>query len=159
MTNSIYTIGTGNHNLLSLKSILKQNGVTLLIDIRSKPFGWNKELNMPNLRTQLNYLWMGKVLGGFSEHYKERSDTWVSSIHELVALSKDNVICIMCSEEDPNRCHRLDIAKALEDEGVTVIHIRNMNVLETNKPDGFVKPVPKPKPKQGDLFEIFTGMM
>ena len=57
---------------------------------------------------------MGHKLGGFTctpEMWKEgcrEIDAWLAKNHEVVAL--------MCMERDPLQCHRLELAKILEDK-------------------------------------------
>jgi len=55
---------------------------------------------------------MGKTLGGRPDDKSvlnkdiESKDWYQSSIENLIKLSLENNIVIMCSEENPERCHR-----------------------------------------------------
>ena len=46
-------------------------------------------------------------------------------IAELLRLTQNSPVALMCAEEDPSRCHRrLLIGPALEELGVRLLHIR-----------------------------------
>ena len=55
----------------------------------------------------------------------ESKDWYQSSIEDLIKLSLENNIVIMCSEENPERCHRgYIITPSLLKRKMEVIHIR-----------------------------------
>lgn len=111
-------------NIETLQQILRENGIEILLDVRSRPYGRNRLFNKKILETALpdagiDYIWAGKTLGGFSEINEE-------DIKKLASWQKDKIICLMCMEADPDRCHRKnEIARRLKKYGVWVNHIQH----------------------------------
>jgi len=125
-TKKVYTIGYGNEKIDIFVDKLKEHEIDLLVDVRSAPYSkWRPEFNTGNLReilrsSKIEYSWRGKKLGGFGQCDHEEG------IEELKPLLvKYKRICLMCSEENPDKCHRKqNLQPILEREGVDVIHIR-----------------------------------
>jgi len=105
-----------------LIKILQDHQVEFLIDVRSKPFGRNREFNRPQLSKAvraagIGYLWKGDSLGGFDEIGQE-------AIKGLAGWQRDKRACLMCMEADPDRCHRKnEIGRRLAELGVGVEHL------------------------------------
>lgn len=126
MEKRIYTIGYGNEKMDIFLKKLKENEINTLIDIRSKPYSkWRPEFNIGNLKeflrgAEIIYDWRGRNLGGFGDCDHNQG------IKEILPLlSEESKVCIMCSEEDPDRCHRKqDLQPILEREEVQVVHLR-----------------------------------
>lgn len=119
----LYSIGYQHLTVNALVDILREKGVTHLVDVRSKPFSRLKGFNKNQLQRSLTeagiiYLWAGDRLGGLAP-ISEEAIAW------LAEWQKDKTACIMCMESDPDRCHRKqEIARRLENHGVSVSHIR-----------------------------------
>ncbi len=150
----IYTIGHSNHTMEHLVSILKTHHIEMLIDIRTRPYSsYVPHFNRPDLEKALinqgiGYVFMGDKLGG----YPKDADCYVQDISgkrtpnynvmggkdwfregldAAIAVSKGKRAVLMCSEEDPNRCHRHHLlSKSLAERGIKVIHIRGDGRLE-----------------------------
>ena len=109
-------------NIETLKNILKEKGIKILLDVRSRPYGRKTSFNKKKLETSLpvsgiDYIWAGNTLGGFSEINEE-------DIKKLAGWQKGKIVCLMCMEADPDRCHRKnEIARCLKKYGVSVNHI------------------------------------
>lgn len=129
----IWTIGHSTRPFDELVAILKQAGITLLVDVRAKPQSrfyphFNKKYLIEHL--PMEYRWMGDALGGKNMHLIPKED-FDRGIDELVALSKADRVCIMCSEGQPTPtkwrpegCHRWNtIAPALQTKGAEVMHL------------------------------------
>lgn len=119
----LYSIGYQNlENIETLQDILQEKGIKILLDVRSRPYGRKSSFNKKYLETFLpaagiDYHWAGKTLGGFSEINED-------DIKKLSEWQKGKVVCLMCMEADPDRCHRKnEIARRLEKYGVSVNHI------------------------------------
>lgn len=157
----LYSIGHGNHSLDKLISLLDENGVALLVDVRSAPYSrYNPQFNKENLERTLpehyiEYSFAGRYLGGRPHDpscYKsgqlpgEGADylhevdypemmkrPWFQkAIQQLLQLADEQTTAILCSEEDPARCHRHHlIARYLmaEHPEVEVRHIRGDGVV------------------------------
>ncbi len=120
----LYSIGYQNlKNVEMLQNILKEKGIKILLDVRSRPYGrmasFNKKILETSLQTaDFDYIWAGKTLGGFSEINED-------DIKKLAEWQKGKIACLMCMEADPDRCHRKnEIARRLKKYGVSVNHIK-----------------------------------
>jgi uncharacterized protein (DUF488 family) len=120
----VLTAGHSNRSFNDFVSMLTEHNVTLLCDVRSKPMSrYFPHFNRLYLQTHLpmSYIWQPS-LGGFDEHIS--AEDFNTGIEELVLMAKEETVLIMCSEKDHQKCHRYSkIAPALEQKGITVIHI------------------------------------
>ena len=119
----IYTIGYQGMDINFFMKALKGHDIKTLIDVRSKPTGWNpafREKAMENrtAREGIKYLWRGRTLGGFSKISE-------GDIISLIQFCKGKKACLMCMEADPLKCHRhYELAERLKEYGgVRVTHI------------------------------------
>ncbi len=123
-------------------------------------------------KAQINYRFAGEHLGGRPDDptcYKDgklpdkdidkedylklvdydevaKRPFYLKGLARLIDLAGERRVAIMCSEEDPNMCHRSRlIAYSLIERGVTVRHIRKDGRLEDQKD----KPA-----KQLDIFSL-----
>lgn len=142
----IFTIGHSNFEFETFLDLLKD--IEVLVDVRSVPFSkYAPQFNIKNINGGLEgfgikYVFMedeyvGNVIGGRPrdddcyENGKIVYETvmkkgwYQEAISALIALAKKNKVVIMCSEEDPYKCHRHNlITQSLLREGINVIHIR-----------------------------------
>lgn len=124
----IYSIGYGGRTLTQVIKILGTWKVEKIVDVRSYPnFKWfGKQLLESRLGD--NYISIPE-LGGkdFSTHEYQKWHKKVprKTLEDLVRLSDQHVICLMCAEKNHLQCHRYYfIAKALkEDFGIEVKHL------------------------------------
>ena len=151
MSIRIYTIGHSNHTQEAFVALLRRHEIEVLIDTRSAPFSryapqFNKETLKSAVSAQgIKYGFYGRELGGRPEGdefydaqghvlYAEvaGSQLFQDGLARLVSGAKKCRVALLCSEEDPNVCHRrLLIARVLEELGVQVAHIRGDGRLET----------------------------
>jgi uncharacterized protein (DUF488 family) len=132
---NLFTIGHSAHSLDKLISLLEENGVMTLVDVRTMPASrYQPQFNKANLEQSLplhmiQYVFAGKYLGGRPSDptcYKNRvlpldgadylhevdypevmkRDWFVKGIQRLLELADEQTAAIMCSEEDPALCHR-----------------------------------------------------
>src|SRR5437868_5544033 len=125
----LFTIGHSNHSLEELIQLLENNGVMLLVDVRSTPMSrYNPQFNRENLAVDLpqrgiQYAFAGKYLGGRPVDptcYKKRTlpdegtdylhevnypevmkrEWFIKGIDRLLELADEQTSAIMCSEED-----------------------------------------------------------
>lgn len=152
---TVYTIGHSNLSIIRFLALLSMHGITCVADVRSVPFSrfypqFNKDALAGSLREKnIRYVFMGDVLGGRIQdrecylskmlpdrkiHIAELVDfnilshkTWfLSGIGELEAIAAKERTALLCSEEDPDRCHRhLLIARKLMEDGHSILHIRS----------------------------------
>jgi uncharacterized protein (DUF488 family) len=170
----IYTIGHSNLPEEAFVALLHGHGVGMVVDVRSAPFSrfaphFNRRA-LPALlgRHGIAYAWAGDRLGGRPDDadcYKDgvvpdghadylklvdyqtvAEKPWFrEGIDRLLDLADGRSVAVMCSEEDPERCHRHHlIAQALLGMDVDVRHIRR---------DGSAAPAPRETPvEQPALF-------
>lgn len=152
----IFTIGHSNHPLEKFLELLQQNCIDCLIDVRSSPFSrYCEQFNQSNLETSLpgqgiEYKFLGRQLGGRPReascyfdnvvpdgaadflhkvnYPKVMTRPWfLEGIAKIQEVPKVKTIALMCSEEDPQKCHRHHlIAKYLISNYPTweILHIR-----------------------------------
>jgi uncharacterized protein (DUF488 family) len=62
-----------------------------------------------------------------------KAPAFLKGIERVLRGIKAYCIALMCSEEDPRKCHRyLLVSKVLEKQGVTVVHIRGDGSLQSH---------------------------
>jgi uncharacterized protein (DUF488 family) len=161
----VYSIGHSDHEPEALIALLRQHGITTVVDVRSQPYSrWVPQANREVLahaleEAGLTYVFMGDTLGGRpsdgslygAEGEAARPDyermaatpAFQAGIEGLLELAGDGTVAMMCSEGDHRHCHRsLLITPSLLEQGARVIHIR---------PDGETVEA-RPEPKQLSLF-------
>jgi uncharacterized protein (DUF488 family) len=140
----VWTIGHSTHPVDTLVGLLRGQRVEVLADVRSAPYSrHNPQFRKEKLRASveeagLRYVWLGAELGGrppepeFYDakghaHYDLVAETerFQAGLERLLTGAASYRVAIMCSEEDPARCHRrLLVTRALVARGVEVRHIR-----------------------------------
>lgn len=154
---NLYTIGHSKHPMEKFIGLLKLHGIDIVVDVRSHPMSrFNPQFNRKKLEAELlehqvKYVYMGSGLGGRPDgeqfydekgfilyHRMAQSTAFKTELSALVELCKTARVSVMCSEEDPDNCHRkLLIGKALlksgsELEELTIMHIRSTGAIETD---------------------------
>jgi uncharacterized protein (DUF488 family) len=152
---SIYTVGHSNTKFEEFLNLL--NGIEVVVDVRSVPFSrYAPQFNKQNIKEKfeaagIQYIFMeeegiGNVLGarlkdedcyenGKLIYEKVMEKSWYQrGIAVLIELANKKKVAIMCSEEDPHKCHRHHlIAQSLLKESMSVFHIRGDGTLEKAK--------------------------
>ena len=131
---------TGYSNLPEKEFIenLKQNGITMVIDIRERPYSrfqkWTSIKKLPDIlyKHGVKYRWMGSSLGGslfWKEGdecglFKETEQKVFLGLEKVVDCAREETVCLMCACGDFDRCHRSVIATFLiSDFGTDVYDI------------------------------------
>lgn len=154
----VYTIGHGNRTIDNLVATLIVGGVTRLVDVRSYPrsrryphFGYGP-LGANLAAAGIAYEWRGKALGGrrraetetnhpglreplfraYAEHM--RSDAFQRVAAELRARAEREVLCLMCAERDPARCHRSLLADWMVVRGARIMHLLGTGETREHSP-------------------------
>ena len=142
--NQVFTVGHSNHSAEKFVRLLKENGIEVLVDTRSRPYSRHaSHFNAPSLEELLSkdgieYLFLGGELGGRPQeemfYDREgrvdyalvgRSQPFLDGISMLEQEIRTRTVAVLCSEEDPTHCHRrLLVGRALEKLGFTLRHIR-----------------------------------
>lgn len=147
----VYTIGHSTATIEDFIARLRDNAIDVLVDVRSKPRSRLYQFDQRWLQTAveeagLRYRFLGDRLGGVPRDpqiavrwrqghldpiivgHLRTTEEWHDGLDELVKLvasrGGEANVCIMCSEGDPNECHRkavaLDVAELL---GAEIIHL------------------------------------
>lgn len=156
---TVYTIGHSNHQSDAFLALLRQHRLETLVDVRSAPYSrFAPHFSQGALQALLDaagigYVWAGETLGGRPDDPACYRDGIVRQGHvdyaamagrrsyrlgvqQLLARAADGPIVVMCSEEDPRRCHRHHLIEhSLHDHGVSVLHIRRDGIVETIDPE------------------------
>jgi uncharacterized protein (DUF488 family) len=147
----LFTIGHSNLALDDFLGLLQRHGVQAVADVRTVPRSrYVPHFSAGPLRDALAglglaYLPMGRELGGRPEGgefydadghvlYGRLAATpaFRHGIDRVLAGAQAQRIALLCSEEDPARCHRhLLIGRVLRERGVPVSHIRRAGHVET----------------------------
>jgi uncharacterized protein (DUF488 family) len=147
----LYTIGHSVVELTALIHTLMASGVELVIDVRSKPRSRLPQFDQNSLQTAIEqagmrYRFLGDRLGGvprdpeIARRWKQghldpiivahlrSTDEWTDGLEEVVRLMRaggGTAVCLLCSEGNPNECHRkavaLDVAELAN--GVEIMHL------------------------------------
>ena len=145
----IYTIGHSNHSAERLVELLRQYGIELVVDVRSSPYSrFNPQFNKENIEgfleeSGIDYAFYGNSLGGRPNdpgccdeneiiYARIREKDWFQDGLDSVCWEgKNRVVALLCSEEDPNKCHRQHLlTQELLGKGVRLGHIRGNGKLE-----------------------------
>ena len=140
---TIYTIGHSTRQLEEFIALLKQRGITQLVDIRSIPRSrHNPQYEQTALEKTLSehdirYIYL-KSLGGLRHVTKDsenlgwhnlsfrnyadymQTPEFQAGIDELIEIAKKAPSAIMCAEAVPWRCHRSLVGDALTVRDVNV---------------------------------------
>src|ERR1043165_9091531 len=154
MISRIWTIGHSTRQIDSFVSLLKENGIKLLADVRSWPASrrypqFNREAlaksladagiryeHFPELGGKRkakpdshNTVWHNASFRGYADHME--TDEFRKGVERLLDLAdKAGPAAIMCAEAVWWRCHRSLISDYLKVRGVEVLHILNANKIE-----------------------------
>lgn len=149
---NLFTIGHSNHSLDDFLKLLVANDIVTVVDVRSAPYSkysphFNKNAIQKSLEINgIDYFYLGNMIGGRpsnESYYKdgeviyslvEMDEKYKEGIKELEEIIKEKRTVLMCSEEDPHRCHRHKlITSTLLKKGYHVIHIRGNRDTEEVK--------------------------
>jgi len=145
----LFTIGHSNRSLSELISLLRENKIEVLIDVRSWPTSkkyphFNRENLSESLKAEgIRYLWLGKELGGYRKdglgdcspnkawdsigfrNYADHtlSEEFRRGIELLLKYAERWRVAYMCAEKFYWRCHRRIISDYLVAKGHQVTHI------------------------------------
>jgi len=155
-TPTIFTIGHSTRSITEFLVLLQQEGVDLLVDVRSIPRSrTNPQFNadalaqtlggagisyrhlpaLGGLRRRkkgtapsLNTFWHVAAFRNYADY--AATEAFRTGLNELRALSVRNCCAIMCAEAVWWRCHRRIIADYLLTQGVPVVHIMGRGVVD-----------------------------
>ena len=154
MISRIWTIGHSTRDIDIFISLLEENGIKLLADVRSLPGSkrypqFNREalaesLNAHGIRYEhfpelggrrkskpdsCNTAWRNASFRGYADYME--TEEFHKGIERLLALAREaGPTAIMCAEAVWWRCHRSLISDYLKARGIDVMHILDANKVE-----------------------------
>lgn len=146
----LFTIGHSNHRPEHFQKLLAESELDVIVDVRSWPHSryveWADRAVLPDLAgaVDVKYLFLGDRLGGRPDDGAcydgeghvlygrvAASEEFRQGLERLKQGIRRCRVAIMCSEENPEFCHRrLLVAKVLLDEGIGVANIRGDGRIE-----------------------------
>lgn len=147
----IYTIGHSNHSIEHFLSLLKDNHITVVVDVRSMPYSkyatqFNKEqISSYLIKNNIDYIFLGNELGGKPNDSRFYGDDGSVLYDEIVkteqfqrgikrilsGVHKGYSIVLMCGEERPDECHRRKlVAKEINKHRIRIFHILSTGRVE-----------------------------
>jgi uncharacterized protein (DUF488 family) len=150
----IWTIGHSTRSIDGFVTLLEDNGIRLLADVRSWPGSkrypqFNREalaesLNAHGIRYEHfpelggrrkpnadshNTAWRNASFRGYGDHME--TEEFQEGVERLLALAREaGPIAIMCAEAVWWRCHRSLISDYLKARALEVMHILGANKIE-----------------------------
>lgn len=145
MSRPIYTIGYAGAGVPAFLRTLKDAGIALVLDIRAAPVSRKKGFSKHQLAQHLANAGIGyrhlRALGTpkrgreaaqagdieaferiFLEHMEEPEA--LLDLGEALALAKEQTVCLLCLEREPEHCHRLIVGKRMAKEsGQELVHL------------------------------------
>ena len=139
----LFTVGHSTHPIDDFVSLLADRGVNLVVDVRTVPksrhnpqfwgdaleaslsghaIGYRHLASLGGLRRtsadSVNTGWNNASFRGYADYMQ--TEEFAVGLDELIALSAENTVAVMCAEAVPWRCHRSLIGDALLVRGFTV---------------------------------------
>lgn len=157
-----YTIGHSTRSLEEYLGLLRAQGIELLVDVRTVPRSrHNPQFNSDTLAQALqsagieyrhlaelgglrkprpdsaNLGWRNSSFRGFADYMQ--SEEFRAALESLRQGAERRVICLMCAETLPWRCHRSLIADALMVQGISVENIFGPGKVVSHRMTPFAK--------------------
>lgn len=157
---AIYTIGHSTRELDDFVAILKDFDVDLVADVRTVPRSrrvpqFNRETLPGELETHgiayrhleklgglrhsrrdsVNGGWENRSFRGYADYLQ--TEGFAEGLEELVTLTRNHTVAIMCAEAVPWRCHRRMIGDALLVRGFEVLDIMGEGRADPEELTGF----------------------
>lgn len=150
---TLYSIGHGNKTFDEFEKELRSFNIQYLIDVRSKPYSkWNPSFNQDMLKYLLKergfvYVYMGDTIGGMPsdsscytdghiDYAKMREKDFFKAgfMRLLTAAEKELRVAIMCSESEPEKCHRSKlIGQELMKFEISLNHIIGVGKMQSQE--------------------------
>jgi uncharacterized protein (DUF488 family) len=145
----LLTVGHSNRSAEDFLSLVKNAGVTAVVDVRSVPFSrrfpWfsGRTLVERLAARGIGYVALGDALGGRPADpalycdgiadYEAMAETTAfrDGLARLNDETRNNRVCLMCSEREPLDCHRcLLVGRVLARRGCSIGHILDEGSIE-----------------------------
>ncbi len=133
----ISSVGHSNRGADAFIELLQRHGIEAVVDVRRWPLSRWPQFNHDALRYLLRENDVGYVhleaLGARREQgYTAwmQSEAWQEAYRRLVDHARRQPTAFMCTERQPQRCHRRYIARRLARDGWRVVHLVDSGVAQ-----------------------------
>ena len=151
MTQTLYTVGHFNRTLEEFLSLLTENEVTAIADVRSSPYSrMNPQFNRDQLKRSLQekniaYVFLGQELGARRDEdccYEDgvgryeliaKTETFHDGLKRIRDGSQSHRIALMCAEKDPLTCHRTILICRFLRSQMSIVHIVERGRVESHE--------------------------
>lgn len=143
MESTLFSIGHGAKSMDEFIDELASFDIEFLVDVRTTPYSkWSPHFNQQILQKHLTgrgvrYVYMGDVLGGMPSDYTcytngkidyhkmSQKESFIMGLERLLNANKKQIrLAVMCSESEPEMCHRSKlIGQELRKRNVIMRHI------------------------------------
>lgn len=127
----LFSVGHSNHPFERFRALLEAASIDRLVDVRSRPASrFSPQFNRKALESALaaagiEYRFAGAALGG-RDPISVSDPAFVAALREVLELARERAVALMCSERDPERCHRTTKLAAWihrHGDGASLIHL------------------------------------
>lgn len=149
MDSTLFSIGHGNKSIEEFINELRSFDISYLVDIRTYPYSkWNPHFDQSAIQCSLlnagiRYVYMGDTLGGLpkdSSCYTDgridytkmaNQETFLAGLERLIVANQKGIrLALMCSESEPEMCHRSKlIGQELIKRNISINHIIGSHVI------------------------------
>jgi uncharacterized protein (DUF488 family) len=155
----VFTLGTAGRQHFEFTKLLNKYGIQVVLDIRRSPASpqapqFNRDsLQMLCASQRAEYIYLGNDFAGGQEAELrpnqldpddgrdrmtvkdwQASDGFQRVLKIVAAKAATRVTCILCTERNPDDCHRLFLANELARSGLETVHVLAESVLWTPGP-------------------------
>lgn len=153
MVDTVYTIGYAGFRIDDFIKILKENNISLVVDVRSAPYSqYYTDYNKENLIITLekSHIYYRNYVSEFGARQSDpkfypngyldfelfsKSEFFLLGVEKLKrSMEKDYTIALLCSEKDPIKCHRtIMVSRAFHRAGYKVLHLMSNGTSVTQE--------------------------
>lgn len=126
---TFWSLGTGNRSIEEFLDLLKDAGISVVVDVRRFPTSTFEHFKSTSLKASVASQGMEYVhlveLGGYRGDYLQhmKGAGFRGDFEKLESFGKETPTTFFCAEKDFRGCHRRFIADVLVSRGHTVLHI------------------------------------
>lgn len=143
---TLFTIGYQGHSIATFCDILKAHGITMIVDVRERPFSRKPDFNKKRLSTHLaaegiaythlvdlgtpkpirDEVRRSKNYAAFFATIEPQIEAQPEALQTALDLAHTHTCALLCFESSVDECHRRTVAEALlrRSEGeLEVVHL------------------------------------
>lgn len=133
----VFSLGHSNRGGDAFVELLQRHHVEEVVDVRRYPVSRWPQFNQDELRhllrqNDVGYVHLAALGARHDDGYTAwmQSEAWRQAYQQLVDLARRRPTAFMCTERQPQRCHRRYIARRLAMDGWRVVHLVDEGVAQ-----------------------------